>query len=517
MFSYKTPKFNIKLNTKRLSIVFIAAYVLSLIPMLILGFYDFPSADDFSMALEPHQYYIQTGDFWGTIWAAVVKTIEIYNSWVGYYFSSFLTCISPSIFGEKWYFLVPFIIIIMVTYGVWYFFRALFVTAWRLDKHLSDIICMLSLLIMINSLEKGIARAEAFYWYSGAINYSFMFGLSALWIGMLIRSVFDDKKQSRFKKLILASVLGFLIGGANYMTSLGTAICSVIALFLVIMVRIGKFRLETENEDKKASFNLVWIPTCFNLFGLLVSAVAPGNSIRVTQSGGFGAVKSVLISIYNVFDICISDMTRWEVIVAFAIIAVISWKLADTMSQKLEHPILFVLFSFLFVASAMTPPLYAVGNIEAGRIHSLVWMEYVLMFSLCTFYITVWIKQNTIRKEDDVCDESFQVLNTVFVILMGALVLGSILCVKADPYYYTTTSALFDVANGNADKYYDECLERLSLLTNDNIKSVELKEFSVHPELLFYMDVTTNSEEWVNQITAIYYNKGEVYQIQNDR
>ena len=129
MFSYKTPKFNIKLNTKRLSIVFIAAYVLSLIPMLVLGFYDFPSADDFSMALQPHQYYVQTGNFFGTIWAAVVKTIEIYNNWVGYYFSSFLTCISPSIFGEKWYFLVPFIIIMMVTYGVWYFFRALFVTA----------------------------------------------------------------------------------------------------------------------------------------------------------------------------------------------------------------------------------------------------------------------------------------------------------------------------------------------------------------------------------------------------
>ncbi len=91
MFSYKTPGLHIKLNTRKLSILFTAAYVLSLIPMLVLGFYDFPSADDFSMALEARQYFAANGGFFGTLIASLQKSWLVYSHYEGYFFSIILT------------------------------------------------------------------------------------------------------------------------------------------------------------------------------------------------------------------------------------------------------------------------------------------------------------------------------------------------------------------------------------------------------------------------------------------
>ncbi len=47
----------------------------------------------------------------------------------------------------------------------------------------------------------------------------------------------------------------------------------------------------------------------------------------------------------------------------------------------------------------------------------------------------------------------------------------------------------------------------MSVLRDAGIKNAELREYSVHPEMLFYMDVTPDSSEWINQATAIYYEK----------
>ncbi len=507
MFSYNTPRWKYKLNTRILSIMLTLLYVASIVPMLIIGLYDWPSADDFSMALEPHQYYMAGGSFIGTLGAAFTKTVKLYNTWVGYFFSSFVTCICPSVFGERFYIIVPFVILGVITWGVCYFYRALFISAWKLDRHLTNSVSMLTLLVIVNSMENGTARSEAFYWYSGAINYSFMFGLSLLWIGLVIRLVYDDSAKSRRRKLILACVLGFLLGGANYMSALGLAICSGLIIFIFIMVRAGKFSLLVTEDEQRKSFGYIWIPAVLNIVGLIVSALAPGNSIREAQAGSFGAAKSVLVSIYYVFDLCISDMTRWEVFGAVLVVSMIGWKLADGMKNRLEHPFLFVLFTFLYTASAMVPPLFAVGNIDAGRIHSLVWMEYVVMLVLCTLYMTIWFKQHLNLTGSEYFSERHTLM---IVIITGFIAMGSMLCVYVDPYYYTVTSAVYDLVTGNARTYYEENVDRLELLQDKSATEVVFDEYTYQPELLFYQDVTTDSAEWTNEVVATYYGKASV-------
>ena len=84
---------------------------------------------------------------------------------------------------------------------------------------------------------------------------------------------------------------------------------------------------------------------------------------------------------------------------------------------------------------------------------------------------------------------------------------GSVLSIKPEPEYYSCTSALHDIVSGRAAMYKQENSERLIILRDDSIKDAALTEYSVHPEMLFYMDVTPDSSEWINQATAIYYDK----------
>ncbi|RKM57861.1 hypothetical protein D6855_12485 [Butyrivibrio sp. CB08] len=484
-------------------------YVLMLVPMLILGFFDFPSADDFSMALQTHQAFVETGSVFSAVVASLQKAWLVYSQYEGYFFSIILTNVCPSAFSESLYFLTPFIMLGMLTFGVLYFFDALFVRVWKLDKDLTHIVAMITLILMVQSLPREGLRVEAFYWYSGAINYTFTFGMGFFWLGLLMRAVYDEDARTRKRKLIWATFWGFWMGGANYLTALELAIISVLILFICFMVKRGVFKQET-------SWKNIWIPAVANLIGFACSCFTPGNLVRGAETEHISAVKSVLLSLYSTFDMMITDMSRWELWVALILLVPVFWTMAGGLKARFEHPFMFVLFSFLLVSSNMTPPFFAVGNIGAGRLKALGWMEFVVMAVLTLFYLTVWARQQLTERASDDATLSVRA-SFVIAVCLGFLIFGSALNVIPEHDYYSGTSALFALLDGTAATYKQENTERLGILRDDSIRDAELMEYSVHPEMLFYWDVTTNKDEWVNTATATYYNKDTVVMINRSK
>ena len=516
MFNYRLPKWNRQINIKRMSIFMTALYILTVLPLLIISFYNWPSADDMSLALKTYRYFNETGNIFGTFFYAFKVGFDEYMTWMGYFFSNVVFCYSPSIFGEKWYFLTAFIMIGILTLGVCYFFKALFVYGLKRNKSEANIISMLTLMIITQSMPKGTVRVEAFYWYSGAINYMFMFGMGLFWLGLIIRSVYDDSAKKRFRKLLWACFWGFWLGGANYMTALEIAICSFLIITIFVLSKTSLLNVEALDDDKKKSFNKIWIPTLINLIGFMLSCFAPGNATREAIVEGFGPVKAVLISLYYTFDLCVNEFTRWEVIVAFILLIPISWKVSENIKHKFEHPFIFTVFAYGMVSSNIVPPIYAIGNIEAGRLKSIIWAEYVVMVVLVVFYITAWVRQlfeseaiNLSAKPVD-C-ENFSA-EAAFAILTIAvlLVFGSGLSVKTDPMYYSGTSAIYDVVTGNAKAFLSENEKRLKILQDDSVTDCVFEPYSVEPELLFFYDISTDKENWINKAMARYYGKNSV-------
>ena len=520
MFTYRLPNYIKNINTKNLCVVLTFLYVLSIIPMIIIGYYNWPSVDDFSMALQPHQTFVQTGNFFVTVWSAFTKTIYIYNNWVGYFFSSFLTCLSPSIFGERWSALNAIIVLGMLTYGVMYFFDALLHRVWKMEGHMAYGLSMLTLLMIVQSMENGTTRAEAFYWWSGAINYTFMFGLSLVWIGMIFRFIYEDGGQGtleigkqgkeswhRVLRFIWICILGFLLGGSNYMTALVMAVCSVLGLFILLMIKLGKFELKGDGKVK-----LLWLPFVCQLLGLAVSAVAPGNRIRGTSVGNISPVKVVLRSYYSVLDVCLNDMMRWEVLLALVIAAVIAWKMAEKMEFELHHPVVFAFFSLSMMACCVAPPLYAVGNADAPRIRSTMWMQFLVMLVVTVVYYGCWVRQNVVSKQVAGSDPErlSSVSSTIVAVAALLLAFGSALSIIPNPHYYSVTSAIVDMASGDAGQYLAEKEQRMIVFEDESVKDAVFEPHTVHPELLFQGDIYEDATLWENTIVATYYGKDSV-------
>ena len=514
MFTYKLPKLDLKFHIKLLSIVATLIYIVTTVPLLVVGLYNWPSADDMSLALQTYRAFRDTGNIFTTFFTAFKVGFNEYMTWMGYFFSNVMFCYSPSIFGERWYGLVAFEMLGILTFGVYYFFNALFVKAFKADKHLTNIAAMLTLTVIVQCMPQGLSRVEAFYWYSGAINYMFMFGMALFWIGLMIRTVCEEGK-SRSMKLFWACFWGFWLGGANYMTALQCAICSGLIIVIVVLHRCGIVKLDSDGVN----IRLIWLPACINLLGFMASCFAPGNATREALVEGFGAIKSILIAILYAYNMLINQYTRWEVILAATLMIVVSWKMSGSIRHRFEHPFVFTVFAFGLSASNMVPPLYALSSMEAGRLKSIVFAEYILMMMLVVFYVTAWARQSlgkrfadsSVSVEKLPSDDTFSpFLSQMILVGIAFFIFGSALCVYDDHQYYSATAAISDVTSGDAATYLRENEERLVVLKDPTVKDAVLLPYSKRPSMLAFDDITEDGDYWINRIMARYYDKDSV-------
>lgn len=64
-------------------LILIFVFVLSIIPICVIGWYDVPSADDFSMGLQAGIEFRTSHNIFHTIIAGFEKTVYLYKNWNG--------------------------------------------------------------------------------------------------------------------------------------------------------------------------------------------------------------------------------------------------------------------------------------------------------------------------------------------------------------------------------------------------------------------------------------------------
>ena len=91
-------------------------------------------------------------------------------------------------------------------------------------------------------------------WYCSAANYVLMYSQGLIFLGLLISAVQDEKKGKKLYDLVMATIMGFFIGGANYMTSLSVAILCALLVLTVILCKCGKITLwKTESDAVRSA------------------------------------------------------------------------------------------------------------------------------------------------------------------------------------------------------------------------------------------------------------------------
>lgn len=503
-------------DLRRLSYLLIVIYALSLIPVLVIGKYDYPSADDFSMGLGTRLVYEATGSLLAVSGKILSETVRYYRTWIGYFTSCLFTTVSPATFGEAWYVLTPAVILLALHVGVAVFFYALMEKALGMNRYARRCMTVLALFLMVQRMPEGSLRVEAFYWYSGAGNYTLTFSAGLLYLAFYVLSVCGVRSKKRSLFLVLACIMGFLAGGGNYLSALSFAVVSV--LFAVYLVKRKTRQGENSRMGRLCVIGSL-LPATFYLCGFAVSCLSPGNRIRGGEAEGYGALKSILLSLYYTLSYPLNQWMNWAVLLILALAGVIFWmgfaEKAGNGAQAVQlgftAPFPAAVLAYGIVSCVVTPALYAQGNMDAGRIQSTFWLHAVLVLLLLEWYLVGGLYRRFSKEQNASAVSCLRNGAGGFVrAILLFFIVFSLLAVKGNPDFYTGTSAVFELLDGSAAQYGRENEERLRILKNSEEQDTVLPRYTVQPNLLYFEDVSEDPDDWINQKMSEYYGKNSV-------
>ena len=516
-------------DIRRLSYLMIVIYVLSLIPVLVIGKYDYPSADDFSMGLGTRLVYEATGSLFAVAGKILSETARYYRTWIGYFTSCLFTTVSPATFGEAWYALTPAVILLALHIGVAVFFYALMEKALGMNRYVRRCMTVLALFLMVQRMPEGSLRVEAFYWYSGAGNYTLTFSAGLLYLAFYVLSVCGVRSKNRSLFLVLACIMGFLAGGGNYLSALSFAVVSV--LFAVYLVNMKTRQGENSRMGMPGKSGLSdrsgggcrigrLLPAALYLCGFAVSCLSPGNRIRGGEAEGYGALKSILLSLYYTLSYPLNQWMNWAVLLILALAGVIFWmgfaekttcSGAQAVQLRFAAPFPAAVLAYGIVSCVVTPALYAQGNMDAGRIQSTFWLHAVLVLLLLEWYLVGGLYRRFSKEQNASAASCLRNGAGGFVrAILLFFIVFSLLAVKGNPDFYTGTSAVSELLDGSAAQYGRENEERLRILKNPGEQDVVLPRYTVQPNLLYFEDVSEDPGDWINQKMSEYYGKSSI-------
>lgn len=242
------------------------------------------------------------------------------------------------------------------------------------------------------------------------------------------------------------------------------------------------------------------VPFISFIVAFLLNVLAPGNIKRMDVSTGMNPIKSIFVSLYYYFDYCINEWTTWPVIllIVFLIPVFITINHKNNGDLKFKSPLLIVLLGYCITSATMTPVLFGSGSIEAGRIQNITFITYILTLIFSEWYVIGWIMAKVELPKIESLAPFLSIITAIFVFAYALTFLP-------DPYKFTTTSALTDIANGSAKTYASELDSREEMYISGK-KNITIHYLTSHPALLFVNDMEGSDNQWIRDAVCIRFN-----------
>lgn len=477
-------------------------FVLSVLPLLLLGRYNVMCSDDYDYGWRIHDTWLATGSLAQSVRAAWQQDMKFYQEMNGTYVSSFLMGLCPMNFDYGSAYIVPILMIGMLSLSVFVLGRHILHRWLGADKTGSAFVMFILLFMFYQVLE---APFEGIYWYNGGLHYVLIESVWFFALTAVSAALWTEKRSKEAAYSILAVVLAAVVGGGNLITGLQA---EIVLAFLVLYAAL---------RDRRKIVAAA-LPFAVESIGFLFNILSPGTAQReaLDMLEGYSAVRSVLLSFYyaGVFII------RWTpvfVILIWFMLLPILWRLAKDSGRDFRHPMWVTLGCVCVVAAMFTPTLYAIGTVGLSRVDNIIQMVYYLCLIMATTYWFGWLTHR--KTAGSYGENGVQNLRTgdIFGLFMDkagmkmtAVCFVLVLAVwlfTADKNTYTGVSALRSLVNGEAQTFYAEAMERHALYLDETVRGVEVQPYSVKPALFDFEDLTEDEYNWLNLAVAQYYHK----------
>lgn len=487
------------MNKKQLRDVSIAAImilIISIIPMLWIGQYLHPFADDYVLGAKVYKVWNETHSFLACIQGAWNVAMTMYHSWQGTYSACFLMALQPGVFGQYW--LGPIILLFSLmgsTYALLYMVMRKLLHASRLEY------LFVATLFVTITLQFTYSYYDAFYWYNGAMYYTLFYSLSLVLASLLIGYTQATTRTRKMVIGVVSVVLSIVIAGGNFVSGLGMG---AILFTTIIIMRI---------EQKRWARFYIAILAIFGI-AFAMSVFAPGNAYRqVTVDNKPNVVAAFFMAIGKSFEF-FSDTFNIVKILMLIVLAPAIVRMAAKSRFKFSHPWLCVIITVLLYSSFFFAHCYAIGTRGPGRVQNV--YSYVSLWLICAN--VYYLSGALIKKAEAKAPLSSAIVNVVktfqqkyaHALRYAPYYVVIVLLLSVSIKQTTTNRTITLMLKGTVYEFDKEMKARDLALSTDNQRMMILKPLSVKMPSDAFNDIAIYPGYWINQGLARYYGKEEI-------
>ena len=481
----------VKTLTRGFAALCVLALVLSTLPLYAIAFYNHPYYDDFGFSAGVHKAWKETGSLLAVLSSAWESAAHTRATWQGTYTGTLLSNLQPGLFSESLYWIGSFVLITALIGCLWVFFAVIF-RKLGLAKWARISLCSLSITLIIQFMPD---VGEAFYWFNGGIGNTFIYSLLALAVALCVKLFACRGKGMGWMAALLA--LAVLLGGGSYGGGLfALCLCAVCFLWLF-----------GNKHEKRWHFT---VAAALFLGCFIYSMAAPGNAVRanVIQYES-SAVKAVVQSLYYGVALLGGYITLPVIAVTLVLLPAV-FDAARKSPYRFEHPWLVLMLGVCLYCTQLTPPLYSIAGIGAGRIENTYFISFVALWFLYVYYLAGFAARRMEQVQwPEMKPKRFGALVLVCLCLLGK---GCLAFRRPGDVLYgvqnlSGPSAALSILTGEAAQYDREMTERERLLNDDALPEITLRPLSVTPAVFVDDLIIPNAVYDVRPSLCRYYGK----------
>jgi hypothetical protein len=451
------------------SIAAIAILLVILLPFIILSYYSHPQADDFSAAAT-------------TVRLGYFKAVaSVYNVWNGRWFSTALMQANPMAFGSisscK---LIPVAILVLLFWALFTLIKAVFP---QIHHSRERFLCALALLALYLSGMPSIV--QGFYWISGAINYQLANALTLFLWALMTKLAEAPANRAGKWGFTAAAILVFAVTGSNE---------THMALILFTFAAALAWRSLIKGKMDRLFAGLLVLAAIASA----IVVIAPGNYARMAHDARTATnLAGTLSQSVLVMARLVRDQATNPLFLILTICAIPYFAAKLQNSRGPGAALSPGVFSGIWICSmlATVVPVVRVLGWVPERILNVT----SLIFIMGWFLIVNEIVRRILLKGSfrlALAPAPRYVIAIVIVLVLFALS-GS----------NNIRAAWGNLLDGTASRYDAELRRRYDEIKSCPDKTCVVPPLTAFPSLLYYEDINTEPDSWLNKPYAEYFGK----------
>ena len=189
------------------------------------------------------------------------------------------------------------------------------------------------------------------------------------------------------------------------------------------------------------------------LLALTANIIAPGNFNKMGMKEGYGLFEAFFLAFVKALEYMFGKWMHWTVIIVIVFCVPIIWRMVRGMNFSFSYPILFVGYSWCYMASMLFTPLFTMADVEVGRFQNIMFLQGMLWLLFDIGYVIGWMQKRYLNVEST----RFCIKEKRYMYVLGIAVLGmTLLSVIAEPEKYTSINAFNTLKDERLQEYAED-------------------------------------------------------------